>query len=99
MIRGKIFLALATVTLATTQSPAADQPNVLFIAVDDLRPELGCYGVEEIKTPHIDALAAGGVVFNRAYCQLAVCNPVARESADGIAARFVEGLGSCHPIS
>ena len=75
MIRGKIFLALATVTLATTQSPAADQPNVLFIAVDDLRPELGCYGVEEIKTPHIDALAAGGVVFNRAYCQLAVCNP------------------------
>lgn len=49
--------------------------NVLFIAVDDLRPELGCYGVKEIKTPNIDKLAAAGVVFERAYCQQAVCSP------------------------
>ena len=49
--------------------------GVLFIAVDDLRPELGCYGVKEIKTPKIDSLAAGGLTFDRAYCQLAVCNP------------------------
>ena len=51
------------------------RPNVLFIAVDDLRPELGCYGVTEIHTPNIDALSKSGVQFNRAYCQLAVCNP------------------------
>jgi len=48
---------------------------VLFIAVDDLRPELGCYGVREIITPNIDALADRGVTFLRAYCQQAVCNP------------------------
>lgn len=51
------------------------RPNVLFIAIDDLRPELGCYGVEGIHSPNIDALADSGVLFNRAYCQLAVCNP------------------------
>jgi iduronate 2-sulfatase len=49
--------------------------NVLFIAVDDLRPELGCYGTPIIKSPHIDALAQTGTVFNRAYCQQAVCSP------------------------
>lgn len=51
------------------------KPNVLFIAVDDLRPELGCYGEKQIKTPNIDRLAKQGTVFNRAYCQQAVCSP------------------------
>ena len=49
--------------------------NVLFIAVDDLRPELSCYGNAVIKTPNFDRLAAHGMVFNRAYCQQAVCSP------------------------
>ena len=49
--------------------------NVLFIAVDDLRPQLGCYGMSWIKSPHIDALAAEGTVFQRAYCQQAICGP------------------------
>ena len=50
-------------------------PNILFIPVDDLRPELGVYGDEFVKTPHIDRLAGQGVTFTRAYCQQAVCNP------------------------
>ena len=54
---------------------ALDRPNVLFIVVDDLRPELGCYGVGEIKTPQIDRLAASGLRFTRAYCQQSHCNP------------------------
>lgn len=49
--------------------------NVLFIAVDDLRTDLGCYGAAHMKTPHMDRLAAGGLLFERAYCQVAVCNP------------------------
>ena len=51
------------------------RPNILFIPVDDLRPELGCYGNKIIKTPNIDRLAKQGVVFKHAYCQRAVCNP------------------------
>jgi iduronate 2-sulfatase len=49
--------------------------NVLFIAVDDLRPTLGCYGDPITVTPHIDALAEEGLLFQRAYCQQAVCGP------------------------
>ena len=49
--------------------------NVLFIAVDDLRPQLGCYDHEQMITPHIDALAARGVRFDQAYCQSAICGP------------------------
>jgi arylsulfatase A-like enzyme len=56
---------------------SADQtrPNVLFIAVDDLRTELGCYGNPIVKTPNIDRIAKAGMVFARAYCQQAVCAP------------------------
>src|SRR5262245_59331120 len=51
------------------------KPNILFIAVDDLRPELACYGNSIVKSPNIDRLARRGLVFNRAYCQQAVCSP------------------------
>ena len=51
------------------------KPNILFIAVDDLRPSMGCYGDPRAITPNMDGLAARGVQFNRAYCQVAVCNP------------------------
>lgn len=49
--------------------------NVFFIAVDDLRPVLGCYGNAVAKTPHIDALAEQAMVFENAYCQAASCLP------------------------
>jgi iduronate 2-sulfatase len=55
---------------------AADsvKPNVLLIAVDDLRDTLGCYGNTMVKTPNIDRLADRGVLFERAYVQYPVCN-------------------------
>lgn len=49
------------------------QLNVLFIAVDDLRPELGFYGVNHIQSPNLDRLAGQSLVFDRAYCNVAVC--------------------------
>ena len=65
-------LILAT-CLALSLPALAEKPNVLFIAIDDLRPELGCYGAEQVKTPHIDKLAGESLLLNRAYCQIAVC--------------------------
>ena len=51
------------------------KPNILFIAIDDLRPELGCYGSPVAITPNLDALAKDGLLFNRAYCQEAISSP------------------------
>ncbi len=48
-------------------------PDIVMIAIDDLRPMLGCYGDQRIKSPNIDSLAKSGIVFERAYCQYAKC--------------------------
>ncbi|ULB35112.1 sulfatase [Proteiniphilum propionicum] len=50
----------------------SQKPNVLFIIVDDLRPELGCYGLDAIKTPNIDKLAGKSTIFQNAYCNIPV---------------------------
>jgi arylsulfatase A-like enzyme len=54
---------------STKQGP----PNVIFIAVDDLRPELNCYGQSKIHSPNLDQLAQEGFLFERAYCNIPVC--------------------------
>ncbi|SHJ11429.1 sulfatase [Pseudozobellia thermophila] len=51
------------------------RPNILFIAIDDLRPEIGAYGSEIAITPNLDTLASEGILFERAYCQEAICSP------------------------
>ncbi len=77
-------LGLLVVTLAVSPSGAAGEsarkpgrpPNVLFIAVDDLNAWVSCIGAHpQIKTPHIDRLAARGTLFTRAYCAAPACNP------------------------
>jgi len=57
----------------TAEAAEARKPNVLFIAVDDLRPQLACYGQTRMHSPNVDRLAAGGFRFGRAYCNVPVC--------------------------
>lgn len=81
LVLASIAFAFASVPLqaqqssprTTTPQTKPQHPNVLFIAVDDLRPELKCYGRNHIHSPNIDALAAGGIVFERAYCMVPTC--------------------------
>jgi arylsulfatase A-like enzyme len=70
------FFAIILVICLTVSVGGAQTnrlPNVLFIGVDDLRPEMNCYGVEKMRTPHLDQLCRQGVRFDRAYCNVAVC--------------------------
>lgn len=69
------FLILVSCSGGEIKDQGFTPPNILFIPVDDLRPELGAYGDTTIITPHMDRLARQGVVFTRTYCQQAVCNP------------------------
>ena len=69
-----LFLALV-VSLAAANA-FADKPNVLFIAMDDLNDWVGCLGGHpQARTPHLDRLAAGGVLFTNAHCAAPACNP------------------------
>ncbi|MFO7957678.1 MAG: sulfatase [Candidatus Brocadiia bacterium] len=61
-----------------------DRPNVLFIPIDDLRPQLGCYGHSQMVTPNIDELAAEGALFRRAYCQVPVCGATRASLLTGV---------------
>ena len=57
------------------ENKTAKKPNILFIAIDDLRPEIGVYGSDLAVTPNLDAIASDGLMFERAYCQQAICSP------------------------
>jgi len=67
--------AFGPVLATAKQKKSGPKTNVLFIGVDDLRPQLGCYGQKHIISPNIDRLAAEGLLFERTYCQQAVCAP------------------------
>lgn len=66
---------ISILTALTLILKGEQKPHVLFISIDDLRPELGCYGSPVAVTPHLDKLAKEGLLFNRAYCQQAICSP------------------------
>ena len=66
-----IFITL----ICATKTVNGQKKNILFFAVDDLRPDLGTYGIDFVKSPNIDKLASQSMVFERAYCQVAICSP------------------------
>ena len=69
-----LFLFVVSNAVIAQKKPTS-KPNILFIAVDDLKPLLGCYGNTLVKSPNIDRLAKMATVFNRNYCQQAICGP------------------------
>lgn len=82
--RVMFLLSLVFFNLTCINTVEKKQPNVLFIAVDDLRTELGCYGASQIITPNIDQLAKSGIRFNRAYCNIPVCGASRSSMLTGI---------------
>ncbi len=73
MKKDLIFCMIGMAALPFTKAEGKEKkPNVLFIAVDDLRPELNCFGASYMQTPNFDRLASQGTIFQRAYCQQAV---------------------------
>jgi len=81
----------AALLLAVGVTGAETRPNILFVAIDDLRPELGCYGADHIQSPNIDQLAEQGVLFKRAYCQAPHCGPSRASLLSGVHTRRHEG--------
>jgi len=71
---GFAWLGVSMMSMASL-SAQTPKPNVLFIAIDDLVPTLGCYGDEVAITPEIDALAAQGTTFLNHHCVWSVCGP------------------------
>jgi arylsulfatase A-like enzyme len=70
------FLQLSAVALAPQVKSAGTQPNIIFILADDLGyGDLGCYGQQRVRTPHIDQLASEGMRFTQAYAGSTVCAP------------------------
>jgi len=75
LVIGVLVINIFSACNSVQRTKPVEKPNILFIAVDDLKPILGCYGNDLIKTPNIDRLAANGTVFSQNYCQQAVCGP------------------------
>ena len=87
----KLFL-FSGMTVGTSAMLLAQQPigkmNVLFLMADDMRPEMGCYGVSEVKTPNMDQLANSGVVFRNAYCNIPVSGASRASLLTGVYPRY-----------
>jgi iduronate 2-sulfatase len=79
--RAIVFLTAALTLSCVFNQPSlfaaetTPRPNVVFVTIDDLRNDLGCYGHPLVHSPNIDGLARLGMKFDRAYVQMTFCNP------------------------
>jgi len=83
---GTVLLSLHLLSASSIRAsePALTRPNVLFVYIDDLRPELGAYGVPRALTPNLDAFAGKSLLFTGAYCQYPVCGPSRSSTLTGL---------------
>ncbi len=72
---GLMLSSSVTTTMAGDGEDNQKRRNVLFISVDDLRPQLGCYGQQQMITPNLDRLAAEGIIFTNHFVQCPACAP------------------------
>jgi len=86
---------IAPACLFTTQKDRASEgkANILFLVVDDLRPQLNCYGHKQMISPNIDRLASDGVTFLRSYCQVPVCGASRASLLTGVRPRRNRFIG------
>jgi uncharacterized sulfatase len=89
----KVLLpCIALAVLAAGSAPGADQPNILWLTSEDHGPHMGCYGDTLARTPNIDALAAKGMIFRRAWSNHPVCAPARTAIISGLHSPSSGGL-------
>jgi len=79
-----LILMLVSACSGNQKNNERTRPNVLLLYMDDLRPQLGCYGNDQMHTPNIDKLAEEGVLFDEAYCNVPVCGASRASMLTGI---------------
>ena len=94
MSAGRLFLLVGVLSGVACGAEKAEQPNVLFIAIDDLRTELGCYGVTYADSPNLDRLAAQGVLFTNHFVQVPTCGASRYALLTGRSPRYSHALGN-----
>jgi arylsulfatase A-like enzyme len=87
-------LCFIILLFSTCAAKPSSPPNILFICVDDLRPELGCYGNSRIRSPHLDKLASQGVVFTNHFVNVPTCGASRWSMLTGMLPRTTGHLGN-----
>jgi uncharacterized sulfatase len=85
-------IAAFVLFLAGSLAFAADKPNILWLTSEDHGPEMGCYGDANARTPNVDALAAKGMLFKRAWSNHPVCAPARTAIISGLYATSSGGV-------